>query len=337
MKRVVWIIGEGSPGHVSQSEGLAAVLAAYIDLEKHVIETRPQFGGFMRTWVRWWMGSKGRGLSDRFLRKWLSCDFPITRPDLIITSGGKAVFAARSLAVKTGAPLVFIGERKPYPSEWFHTVLTPSPFETGVNDIQLDLIPTRITRESVEKAAASWPERPEGRLWAMVVGGASASHRYTDKDWSALATGMSTLARREGIRWLITTSRRTGADAERLLREMLDPATVADAIWWSNRPEKRMHAFLGSAERNFITQDSMTMVSEAIASGKPVEVVYPRITTFTATSFIPFYLERLANSGRIRLHAMDSLDQVDFKPWSQDSTLPEVDFASKLLVRLIGL
>ena len=118
---------------------------------------------------------------------------------------------------------------------------------------------------------------------------------------------------------------------------MLDPANVADAIWWSNRPEKRMQAFLGSAERNFITQDSMTMVSEAIASGKPVEVVYPRITTFTATSFIPFYLERLANSGRIRLHAMDSLDQVDFKPWSQDSTLPEVDFASKLLVRLIGL
>ena len=336
MKRVVWIISEGSPGHMSQSEGLVASLAKLTDLEATVVETRPRLKGIVRTMVRLWMGRRGKALPGKFLIRWLGCEVPrgAPHPDFIVASGGKSVFAARSLAVQFRVPLVFIGERKPYPSEWFHTVLTPSPFETGVNDVWLDLIPTQITRESLEKAAALWPERPLGRLWTMIVGGTSASHRYTGGDWSALARGMNAVAREEGIRWLITTSRRTGSETEELLREMLDPVTVADAIWWSSRPEKRLHALLGAAERIFVTQDSITMITEAIASGMPVEVVYPGTTTFAAASFTPSYLERLEASGRIHRHLVDSLANADFQPWQPDPSPPEVDLAVKLLVRL---
>lgn len=335
MKRSVWIISEGSPGHVSQSEGLVAALARQVDLESTIIQTRPRLNGLGRDIVRWWMGRSGRPLSSGFLKNFLGCDVPESKPPTwIVTSGGKAVFVARTLAARLNVPLVLIGERKPYPSEWFHTVLTPSPFETGVNDVWLDLIPTQITRESLEKAAALWPERPLGRLWTMIVGGTSASHRYTGGDWSALAQGMNAVAREEGIRWLITTSRRTGSATEELLREMLDPVIVADAIWWSSRPEKRLHALLGAAERIFVTQDSITMITEAIASGMPVEVVYPSTTTFAATSFIPSYLERLEASGRIHRHLVDSLANANFQPWQPDSSPPEADLAVKLLVRL---
>lgn len=335
MKRMVWIISEGSPGHTSQSEGLVAALARQVDLEYVIIQTRPRLNGFGRDLVRWWMGRSGRPLSSGFLKNILGCDLREgTPPDLIVTSGGRAVFAARTLAARLKVPLVFVGERKPYPSEWFHTALTPSPFETGVNDIWLDLIPTQITCESLEKAAASWSERPTGRLWTMIVGGISASHCYTSRDWSALAQCMNAVARKEGIRWLITTSRRTGSATEELLREMLDPATLADAIWWSSRPEKRLHALLGAAERIFVTQDSITMITEAIASRVPVEVLYPGTTTFATTSFIPSYLQRLEASGRIHRHLFDSLTNANFQPWQPDSSPPETDLAVKLLVRL---
>ncbi len=301
MKRVVWIISEGSPGHTSQSQGLVASLAQRIDLESVIIQTRPKLNGFARQLVRLWMGNWG--FPDHFIKHWLRCEIPVSKPDLIITSGGKAVFAARSLALKTGAPLVFLGERKPYPSEWFHTVFTPSPLEIGRNDVTIEMIPTQVTRESVEKAAAAWIERPAGRLWAMVIGGTSVSHRYVAADWDALAASMNALAQREGIRWLVTTSRRTGAIAEARLRASLSLDVLAANVWWADKPEKKMHAFLGAAECVVVTQDSVTMVTEAVASSRPVLVVKPQTVVFRKQSFIPKYIEALVTSKRI-----DTLD-----------------------------
>ncbi len=334
MKRVVWIISEGSPGHISQSEGLVAALARRIDLESTIIETRPKLNGFARRIVRLSMGN--RGLPDPLIKRWLRCDPPTSKPDLMVTSGGKAVFAARSIAVRTGAPLVFIGERKPYPSEWFHTVFTPSPFETGRNDVPLELIPTRISYEEVMQAATAWHGKQAGPLWTMIVGGVSASHRFTAADWSSLASAMNELASKHGIRWLITTSRRTGAQVEGILRGTLDPAAVADAVWWSVKPEKRLLELLGSAERVFVTQDSITMITEAIASGLPTEVVRPSDVAFTSTSFLPSYLGRLEASGWIRRLTISSLATADFTSPSPVPAAPIPDIASKLLDRLPG-
>ena len=336
MKRVVWIISEGSPGHVSQSEGLVAALAERIDLEKHVIETRPRIGGFMRTLVRLWMGPNGRGLSDRFLRKRLGCDFPKTKPDLVVTSGGKAVFAARGLAVRFGVPLVFLGERKPYPSGWFHTVFTPSPFETGANDVAIEMIPTGITPEKVSAAAAAWSDRPEGDLWAMILGGASASHHYTDEDWQLLGGEMNSLAETQDIRWLVSTSRRTGPRAEEILRRFLVPKHIASAVWWAEKPEKKMAAFLGSASWVFVTQDSVTMVTEAVASGRPVVVTMPAGTDLKPTSFLLGYFERLEKLRRIVRIPIDLVG--DLQPASADlqpRSMPiNSELATTLLTRL---
>jgi len=129
MDRVVWIVSEGSPGHVSQSVGLAEALSKRVPLRVERIECRSRLNGVARSLVRTWMGRGGRPLPGWFLKKWLRLDLSAVtakKPDMILSSGGKSVFAARSLAACSGAPYVFLGERKPYPSEWFHTVFTPS-------------------------------------------------------------------------------------------------------------------------------------------------------------------------------------------------------------------
>lgn len=311
MKRVVWVVSEGSPGHVSQSEGLVAELASQIALESVVIQVRPRLNGFARGLVRWWMGSEGRALPNRFLVRWLRCQVPpgSPRPDFIVASGGKSVFAARSLAVRWGAPLVFLGERKPYPSEWFHTVFTPSPCEVGVNDVAVEMIPTRVNRELAEAAAKSWPDRPEGRLWAMVIGGSSATHHFQMSDWDELGAAMNTVARSEGIRWLVTTSRRTGSEAEIRLRAALASEVVAAAVWWAENPKREMLLFLGAAECVVVTQDSVTMVTEAVASARPVLVICPEETEFPPTSFLPAYFENLEGKKRIKRMKIRALNR----------------------------
>ncbi|MGD7653329.1 MAG: ELM1/GtrOC1 family putative glycosyltransferase [Verrucomicrobiales bacterium] len=296
----IWIISEGSPGHVSQSLGLARALG-----EEHPRQwqTRPRLRGYLRHLIRLlWMGPRGRALPTWFLKHILALE-PIPanepKPDLIISSGGRSVFAALSLARRHAVPFVFIGERKPYPSEWFHTVFTPSALETGSRDVRIDLIPTKIDLQTVTTAAAAWTDRPHGRLWTLLIGGKSRSHQFTTADWIALARGMTTIARREGIRWLVTSSRRTGRDTETLLIEHLPPEVIADAVWWCHQPEKKYAAYLGAAELIACTQDSVSMLTEAVSTGKPVVALSPAHTPFPADSFLPGYLDHLEKMDRL--------------------------------------
>lgn len=314
-KRIIWIISEGSPGHLSQSMGLANALAARIPVEIHQLECRPEINGFVRHLIRLCVMRKtGRPLSDLLLYGPIGLERPQTEvppPDLIISSGGRSVFAARTLAVKYAVPFVFLGERKPYPPAWFHTVFTPSSLETGANDVLIDVIPTKITPEIVNQAAANWENKPPGRLWAMLIGGSSRSHDFHDSDWEKLVAGMTDLANREGIRWLVTSSRRTGKDVETKLRELLPPAIIADAVWWCHQPDKKLLAYLGAAELLWVTQDSVSMVTEAVATNKPVLVIQPAHTPFPATSFMPGYLTNLESLGLISRLPIARLKEVN--------------------------
>lgn len=298
--KTIWIINEGSPGHLAQSRGLAQSLRNRDRAISIVeIDVARRFSGLQRSAIRWLMGTSGRRV-PLFLSKLILEGVEIPKgkdgqPDLIISSGGKSVFCGRVLSNRYKAPYVFIGERKPYRSEWFHTVFTPAPQERGANDVSIDMIPTGVTAEKVANAAANY-YRPKGKLWAMVIGGKSRSHPYTEQDWKQLAMGMNTLSKAYGIRWLLTTSRRTGPAAEEILKSVIDPANLADAIWWAEKPEKRMMALLGMADRVFVTQDSVTMVTECIASGKQVVVLRPDSERFPTDSFVPQYFERLEGS-----------------------------------------
>ena len=85
---------------------------------------------------------------------------------------------------------------------------------------------------------------------------------------------MNDLAARHGVRWLISTSRRTRRTGEDALRESLAPDNVAYAVWWSQREERILGDLMGAAERLFVTVDSMSMISESIAAAKPLILVH---------------------------------------------------------------
>jgi len=337
----VWAIHEESPGHRAQVAGLLDGLDRRSGgVEARWISGRSGLSGWRRWLLRRWIAGCGPRFPEGLVSRLFADGAPETNgvpPDLLVSSGGKSVFGALWLSRRTGAPFVFIGERKPYPSAWFHTVLTPSPRETGENDIPIELIPTGVGPRAVERAAAE-RGRPEGVVWAMLIGGRSRSHRYSEKDWRDLADGMNVLASRHGIRWLVTTSRRTGARAEAILRAGLKGENVAEAVWWSENPAKTMRAFLGLSERAFVSQDSVTMVSEAAASGRPTTVVRPKRVRFPAASFVPGYLERLEGLGAV---VRADVAELDTAPAPKGDTLEfpgEIeDRMADAVLRRVGL
>jgi uncharacterized protein len=329
----IWIVSEGSPGHICQSRGLADSLAALVEAEVVTVEGRENIRGWLRSSVKFTMKIRGGALSDQLLAKVADVTIPPDAgvPDLLICSGGKSVFAAKALSVKHGAPLVFIGERKHFPSEWFYACVSPVAGDAADNVIGVELIPTGVSPGMIAGRAPV-----EKGTWCMIIGGASRSHRYSDADWRALAEGMNAIAERRKIRWLLTTSRRTGAEAEGVIREALDAAHVIDAIWWSERERRELYDFMARSEVLCVTRDSVTMVTEAVASGRPVVAVCPQEVRFSTDSFLPDYFERLETNRRMLCVAAAELkdaaiDAFDFNPVSGDLLAP---VARELVQRL---
>jgi len=221
-----------------------------------------------------------------------------------VASGGKSVFYARYLADRYHAPLVFCGSPSPYPLGWFDCVLSTETEPTGCRKwIHTDVLLNPITPDIVASSASELDVdcRAEGiadlKIGAVLIGGRSRSQHFSDNDWLVLADQMNILSERKGWRWLVATSRRTGAEAEALLEKALVPGYVLDAVWWAKSPRKVVRAYLGYAQAVFVGRDSMTMISEAVCSGRPVVVFGPEKTAPSA--LIDGFLQNLENKDLI--------------------------------------
>lgn len=302
----IWLISDGNPGHYNQSLAVAEALqrAGFGDIIW--IQARQRIRGFVRPLVASLIQATRGGLPA-----WLEGaihDFPegrpTGRPGLILSSGGKTAFLNVLLARRLGCANVFIGPPPDLSTRQFTVVLHAEEDVAGDNRITMDYLPTRLNPAKAALAGADFV-REKGlvgrRLACMLLGGNSRSHHYTEEDWRALAQGMNVLAERFGLAWLLTTSRRTGAEAEAILHDTLDPAHVADATWWGSAPRPVVIPYLGAADVAFCTQDSLTMLSEAIASGRPVFALYPEALRHDAleSSFNERFLD--ANCAAARL------------------------------------
>lgn len=316
---VVWIISDGKPGHYNQSRAIAEAVRDARGWEIEWVTVHPRYRGSFRPAAYWLTNTFGErlGLS---IAAWLFRfkPLPTEPPSLIVSSGGTtAVFNALA-AAEFGCPNLFLGP-PPLRFDRFSRVIFSEEDGEGPNVVRLPFLPTPVTPALAEKAGnalkrelmASGAALSDEPLWAMLIGGDSRNHRFSDDDWRALAAGMNQLSRRHGGRWLITTSRRTGPAAEALLRQELEPTSIADATWWQDRPRAVVPAYLGASECVFCTQDSLTMLTDGMAAARPVFALYPPAVWLEANGMVEGYLSRHQAAGRIRCIAIDALGEVD--------------------------
>jgi mitochondrial fission protein ELM1 len=297
--RNLWLIDPGIPGHTTQVEGVGRIFQQGTGAECVWISGKSTEKGFLRSLIR----RSSHFIPTRLLPRvakilYPEVDLPRHRPDLIVTSGSKTIPLCRLLKRLTGAPSVFLGSIERPRSDYFDLVVLPTTMDLP-NEM---IVPLVETGQSSERAAVAaqrrWPDGTPRNCWTMVLGGTSSTHVFTAREWRELATEMNRLAALHGIQWLISTSRRTGVETENLLRSTLDPSVIREAIWWGTNPEKGLAAFLSAGEKVFVTRDSLTMVSEAIAVKEHAGIICPADCRLKADSIYARYLERLEREGR---------------------------------------
>jgi mitochondrial fission protein ELM1 len=258
-----WVLTEGHIGMVNQAVGLAEAMGLTPVVKRLAIRAPWKYLP-----PRLWLGAldaPGPG-GDRLTPPW---------PDLVISCGKRAV--APALAVKRasgGRTLAVHIQNPPVDPARFDLVVAPEHDGlSGPNVFVTRAAVHRVTPQKLAEAAQRFAPalahlpRP---LVAVLIGGSNGRHRLTPEVMARVADQLAALARDHGIGLAVTPSRRTGAENEAILRDRLKGLA---AVIWDGRGDNPYFGYLGLADAVVVTADSVSMVSEAISTGKPVYVV----------------------------------------------------------------
>lgn len=299
---VVWILSDGLPGHYSQSLGIVNAIARFHAIEVQTVPVTLRYKIF-RPLMRGLTNHAAR-LCPGLLRLFYRYDaLPPGKPELLVSAGGNTLYFNAALQQKfPGSRNLFSGTLKHYHSSRYFRIYTVVPLQSCPNNIVLDLPPVNIGKSITT-------EDTQTNCWCLLIGGEGAGYHYGKADWQRLADGINTLSVKHGIQWLISSSRRTGQIAEQHLEKKILPAAQLETVWYGSNPAKVVQQYLDRAERIFCTEDSLTMVSEAIFSGKPVCTLLPESLAPVENDRLA--LEHYADRGYIQRIRISELGQLE--------------------------
>ena len=193
-------------------------------------------------------------------------------PAVAIGAGGKGAAVIAALR-RRGVPAVQVQHPRMDPRRFDLVVVNRHDGLTGPNVLVTRTALHRVTPEHLAEAAGVWRARLAGLprpLVAVLVGGSNGRHRLDQPVGEALAGQLAEMMRLDRVGLMLTPSRRTDPAVTRVLRERLGPL----GAWvWDGAGENPYYGMLALADVIVATEDSVSMVSEAVATAAPVLLV----------------------------------------------------------------
>ncbi len=207
-----------------------------------------------------------------------SSDLHAPWPDLIITAGRRNEPIARWIQKQASdkhVRIVHVGRTWAKPERFDLIVTTPQYRLAALPNILHNTTPLhRVTEERMHQDAKRWAPRLEHlrKPYIMVVlGGNSGPFTFDAAAGKRLAKQASAMAKSTGGSLLVTTSARTPQAARAAFEKNLSaPAYLFP--WTRDAADNPYFAFLSLAQSIIVTGDSMSMLTEACATRKPVYI-----------------------------------------------------------------
>lgn len=203
-------------------------------------------------------------------RSWLAPPWP----DLVIGIGRRTVPVARWIQEQSGGRthIVRLGHPRA-PNDWFDLVISTRqyPVPPGDNVVTLPLAMNRFRKAPVAtEVEQAWLDGHPRPHLLLSLGGPSAMWRLDNAALHVCAARLVRRAEALGGTLIIVSSPRTPADAWQVVRTAIGDSPNA-AIVAGN--EVRYPVLLDEADEHHVTADSVSMISEAVMTGKPVGLI----------------------------------------------------------------
>lgn len=261
----VWVLSDGKAGDLTQCLGVAEALGCAYEIRR--IAPRAPFSWWLPfgpTDPREWETRPGSPLAPPF-------------PDIAIASGRRAAGYLRRIRRRSGGRTftVFLKDPRTGPKA---ADLIWVPEHDSLRGRNVLVTPTSPHRFSTEKlhALKSQPapriDRMKAPRVAVLVGGDSRHHSFTEEDQSRLLNGLRALADESAAALMITASRRTPPS---LAYGLASLAKSGGHLYWTGEEPNPLPLYLARADAIVATADSTNMIGEATVTGKPVHVFHP--------------------------------------------------------------
>lgn len=199
-------------------------------------------------------------------------------PDLILAGGRKSIAACRFIKKHSPKTTIVFFQNPRTKDKAFDLITAPRHDKlSGQNVIVTDGAPNRISAELLAAAKQDYKDTLgtlSGPKVAVLLGGNSKHHTYTEKHNQQITEQLSTLSKK-GYSLMITASRRTGVKNRKRLQSLLQSRITdkSKLFIWDETPPNPYFGFLSHADYILVTEDSVSMVSEAASTGKPVYLI----------------------------------------------------------------
>jgi len=237
--------------------------------------------------------SMSKGLNHVLLK---NAPAGLTANDIIIAKTPPFEWVAARLSVSSGARIYYLGATKRIPRNYvFKFISTPSTPDVSA-DIHLDIMPTPWRYSDLLEIRKRYSGHKNGVVWTLLIGGDARSYHYDDIFWRDLVAFVK-FGLGNGIFWKISSSPRSGKVVESLfasLENEYGPSFIDFSPWSDLHRRKKTVDLLAMADAVFVTEESASMVSEAVNARVPVVALMPSESCYNAqVTPLLFHLEQL--------------------------------------------
>jgi uncharacterized protein len=267
-----WILSDGKAGDEAQCLGVAERLGLVAEIRR--VAPRAPF-----VWAMPWGPIDPREAPGR-------SNSPLAPPwpDIAIASGRRTFAYLRHLKRASGGKVFTVYLKDPGTSpEAVDLVWVPQHDKLRGKNVIVTL--TSPHRLSPEKLAAErvqiWREGAGPRV-GVLLGGDSQHHRFKSGNIADLTAKLMAWAA-HGARLFITPSRRTPLVLAHALRDLCEGT---GDMFWDGTGNNPYLGILAGADHFVVTADSVNMLGEAAATGKPIHLFTPSGGHTKISSFV---------------------------------------------------
>lgn len=244
---VIYIISDGKNGHLSQTRGLAYAIEEQLAQKHPGKEFRchelniSSLGWFSKLFYK---GESG-----------------LPRPDLVLCAGHSTHLAALSVARHYACPCM-VCMRPSLPAGMFDLCITPRHDLPDGFLGNAKIFPTNGAINGIRPQ----PDVPKTET-LILIGGPSKSYKWDEEE---VLTQLSSITSVSTTPMVLTTSRRTPAD---FVADVSKACPSIRVVPVEETAPGWVAEHLSKAKEVWVTQDSVSMVYEALSSGAPVGIL----------------------------------------------------------------
>ena len=310
--RVVFL-ADTRPGHFHIAQGVIAALSRLRPVDVTRIEVE-------RKWIvpTRWLRARINAQSfypPRMLRMAYRIDADtIPQADLVVSAGGETQMPNICVTRLLDVPNIFCGSLlRGLEADNFSLIVSSYERDEGSDKHLVVLKPSSIDPDELGRPKTVPRYGPDLRpqTLGLLIGGRAGRFHYRDSEWAALLAFVEAVSKAWGTRWLISTSRRTpDSVADRITEMARDQSVVENFIDFRTAGPGTLRQVFANADAIVCTEDSSSMISEAVSARLPVVGVSPRAFRFTKDEQL--YRDFLMNKGWSRTISIADLSPERF-------------------------